>query len=96
VVFKAHGRTVGGPTIRNPFVAGAHYHVVLELVLDDIENVLDPALPLTAQTSRAALAFAREHGLAFYDALIVASSHRVRLRHAVQRETCSTAAPSAG
>ena len=46
----------------------------IELVLDDIDNALDPALPLTIQTHRAAVALARDHGLAFYDALIVASS----------------------
>jgi predicted nucleic acid-binding protein len=43
-------------------------------VLDDIEVVLDPARPLTATTARAALALARANGLAFYDALIVASA----------------------
>jgi predicted nucleic acid-binding protein len=43
-------------------------------VLDDIDNALDPAQPLTAQTCRSALALAGEHGLSFYDALIVASA----------------------
>jgi predicted nucleic acid-binding protein len=43
-------------------------------VLDDIDNALDPARPLTAQTCRSALALAGEHGLSFYDALIVASA----------------------
>jgi predicted nucleic acid-binding protein len=46
----------------------------IELVLDDIDNTLDPALPLTNLTSRAALTLARDHGLSFYDALIVASA----------------------
>src|SRR3954468_3968143 len=46
----------------------------IELVLNDIDNVLDPALPLTAGTGRVALGLARDHGLAFYDALIVASA----------------------
>ena len=46
----------------------------IELVLDDIDNALDPALPLTAATSRAALTLARDHGFAFYDALIVAAA----------------------
>jgi predicted nucleic acid-binding protein len=46
----------------------------IELVLDDIDNALDPALPLTAKTSRAALALARDHNLGFYDAQIVASA----------------------
>lgn len=46
----------------------------IELVFDDIDNALDPPLPLTTNTSRAALALARDHGFAFYDALIVAAA----------------------
>nr|WP_246820537.1 PIN domain-containing protein [Bradyrhizobium iriomotense] len=46
----------------------------IELVLDDIDNTLDPALPLTEKTSRAALALAQNDGFAFYDALIVAAA----------------------
>ena len=46
----------------------------IELVLDDIDNALEPALPLTAATTRAALALARDHGFAFYDALIIAAA----------------------
>ena len=46
----------------------------IELVFDDIDNALDPALPLTAKISRAALALARDDGFAFYDALIVAAA----------------------
>jgi predicted nucleic acid-binding protein len=46
----------------------------IELVLDDVDNALEPALPLTAATTRAALALARDHGFAFYDALIVAAA----------------------
>ncbi|KRQ15972.1 PIN domain-containing protein [Bradyrhizobium sp. DASA03076] len=46
----------------------------IELVLDDVDNALEPALPLTAATSRAALTLARDHGFAFYDALIVAAA----------------------
>ncbi|WP_024510288.1 PIN domain-containing protein [Bradyrhizobium sp. ARR65] len=46
----------------------------IELVLNDVDNALDPALPLTATTHRAALALARDHRLSFYDALIVASA----------------------
>lgn len=46
----------------------------IEHVFDDIDNTLDPALPLTATTSRAALALARDDGFAFYDALIVAAA----------------------
>jgi predicted nucleic acid-binding protein len=43
-------------------------------VLDDIDNALDPARPLTAQICRSALGLADEHRLAFHDALIVASA----------------------
>ncbi|MGY8637753.1 PIN domain-containing protein [Bradyrhizobium sp. 14AA] len=46
----------------------------IELLFDDIDNTLDPALPLTAKTSLAALALARNDGFAFYDALIVAAA----------------------
>jgi predicted nucleic acid-binding protein len=46
----------------------------IELVLDDVDTALEPALPLTAATTRAALALARDHGFAFYDALIVAAA----------------------
>ncbi|MBH5403024.1 PIN domain-containing protein [Bradyrhizobium sp. CNPSo 4010] len=46
----------------------------IELVLDDIDAALDPALPLTAATTRAALALARDHGFSYYDALIVAAA----------------------
>lgn len=46
----------------------------IELVLDDVDNALEPALPLTAATTRAALALARDHGFSFYDALIIASA----------------------
>jgi predicted nucleic acid-binding protein len=46
----------------------------IERVLDDVSNVLDPALPVTVATNRTAVAIARDHGLHFYDALIVASA----------------------
>ena len=46
----------------------------IELVLDDVDAALDPALPLTAATTRAALALARDHGFSFYDALIIAAA----------------------
>jgi predicted nucleic acid-binding protein len=46
----------------------------IALVLDDIDHALDPALPLTPATNRAALGLARDHTLAFYDALIIASA----------------------
>lgn len=43
-------------------------------VLDDVENVLDPVVALTTATTGAAVALANDHGLNFYDALIVASA----------------------
>lgn len=46
----------------------------IELVLDDVDNALEPAVPLTAATNRAALALARDHGFAFNDALILAAA----------------------
>ncbi|EJN07088.1 putative nucleic-acid-binding protein, contains PIN domain containing protein [Bradyrhizobium sp. YR681] len=46
----------------------------IELLFDDIDNTLDPALPLTAKTSRAALALVQNDGFAFYEALIVAAA----------------------
>jgi predicted nucleic acid-binding protein len=46
----------------------------IELVLDDIDNALDSELPLTAQTNRMALALARDHSIALYDALVVAAA----------------------
>lgn len=46
----------------------------IELVLDDVDNALEPAVPLTAATSRAALTLARDHGFSFYDALIIAAA----------------------
>jgi predicted nucleic acid-binding protein len=52
---------------------GISWHDI-ELVFDDIDNALDPACPLTAKISRAALALARDDGFAFDDALIVAAA----------------------
>ena len=46
----------------------------IELVLDDVDNALDMALPLTAATSRSAFALARDHGFSYYDTLIVAAA----------------------
>jgi predicted nucleic acid-binding protein len=46
----------------------------IALVLDDVENALDPALPLTSAMTRTALALARDHTLQFYDALTVAAA----------------------
>ena len=46
----------------------------VEDVLNDVTSVLEPALPLTVQSHVAAHGIAREDGLSFYDALIVASA----------------------
>jgi predicted nucleic acid-binding protein len=46
----------------------------IELALDDIGNVLEPAVPLTGAINRTALSLARDHGLQFYDALIVTAA----------------------
>ncbi len=63
--------------IREPSVRvgtlGRHWDDI-GLVLDDIGNALDPALPLTAKINRSAVALARDHSIAFYDALIVAAA----------------------
>jgi predicted nucleic acid-binding protein len=47
----------------------------IERALADVRDVLDPVvLPVTIETSMAAVCLARDHGLAFYDALIVAAA----------------------
>jgi predicted nucleic acid-binding protein len=43
-------------------------------VLADVRDALEPPLPLTAEIHEAGLALARDHGVAFYDALIVAAA----------------------
>jgi predicted nucleic acid-binding protein len=43
-------------------------------VLADVRDALDPPLPLTAETHEAGLALACDHGVAFYDALIVVAA----------------------
>lgn len=42
--------------------------------IDDALALVDPPLPLTVDTHTAAMSLARDHGLAFYDALIVAAA----------------------
>jgi predicted nucleic acid-binding protein len=42
--------------------------------VDDALALVDPPLPLTAALHEAARALARDHGFAFYDALIVAAA----------------------
>ncbi len=43
-------------------------------MLADVRDALDPPLPLTAEIHEAGLALASDHGVAFYDALIVAAA----------------------
>jgi predicted nucleic acid-binding protein len=47
---------------------------VIELAVLRFQDVFDEVLPLTADTHGAALALARDHRFAFYDALVVASA----------------------
>lgn len=51
-----------------------HGWAEIEKALDDFVLALDEVLAITFETHRAAVAIARDHGLAFYDALIVASA----------------------
>lgn len=46
----------------------------IEFAIVQFRTALDSILPLTVETHSAALGLARDHGLAFYDALIVASA----------------------
>jgi predicted nucleic acid-binding protein len=46
----------------------------IEFALDQFRLSFETILPLTVDTHAAALGFAREHGFAFYDALIVAAA----------------------
>jgi predicted nucleic acid-binding protein len=46
----------------------------VEAVLDDVRDAVDDVLPLSVETHSIALEIARDHGLSFYDALIVASA----------------------
>jgi predicted nucleic acid-binding protein len=47
---------------------------VIEAAVHSLRFRFPEIMPLTADTHAAALGFAREHGLAFYDALIVAAA----------------------
>jgi predicted nucleic acid-binding protein len=44
--------------------------------IEILRTLLDPPVPLTVELHEAAMARAREHGFAFYDALIVAAASR--------------------
>ncbi len=52
---------------------GLDWPRIIEAV-DDVLATVEFPLPLTLETHRAALTLARDHGLSFYDALIVASA----------------------
>ena len=43
-------------------------------VIDDVRAAIDEALPLTLSLHLSALEFARDHNVAFYDALILAAA----------------------
>ena len=43
-------------------------------VIEDVGDVLGPALPPTIETHAKAVALAGEHGFSFYDALVVAAA----------------------
>jgi predicted nucleic acid-binding protein len=47
---------------------------IIETALRSLRFLFPDILPLTSETHAAALELARDHGLAFYDALIVASA----------------------
>ena len=51
-----------------------HGWTEIEEAIEDVLALVAPPLPLTMETHRAALTLARDHTLAFYDALIVASA----------------------
>ncbi len=46
----------------------------IEEAVDDVIAIVDPVPPTTADVHRTALGLARDHGLSFYDALIVAAA----------------------
>jgi len=48
----------------------------IESALGVLRTLLDPPLPLTIDLHEAAVAHARDHGFAFYDALIIAAASR--------------------
>lgn len=52
---------------------GREWRSIIEAI-EDVCQALDPPAALTLDTHRAALGLARDHGFAFYDAVIVASA----------------------
>jgi predicted nucleic acid-binding protein len=65
----------------------------IESAISLIRDQFPDIVPLTADTHAAALGLARDHGFAFYDALIVAAALEARCD--IIPRTCGTAAPSA-
>ncbi|HZZ62529.1 MAG TPA: PIN domain-containing protein [Roseiarcus sp.] len=63
-------------------------------VIDDVRTALDEPLPLTLPLHLSALEFARDHNVAFYDALILAAAIEAGCEHSSAR-TCSMAGASA-
>jgi predicted nucleic acid-binding protein len=65
--------------VLNEFTSAArrklrHGWPLIELAIMQFRAVFDTILPLTAETHDAALVMARDDGLSFYDALIIASA----------------------
>jgi predicted nucleic acid-binding protein len=80
---KARALLAGGGKISaqvlNEFAAVAHRKLAknwneIEDALADVLDLLDPPAPLTLELHKMARALARDHGVSFYDALIVAAA----------------------
>ena len=80
---KAEALLAAGGTVSiqvlNEFVNVSHRKLgrkwpEIESALGILRTLLDPPLPITTELHEAALILARDHGLAFYDSLIVAAA----------------------
>jgi predicted nucleic acid-binding protein len=65
--------------VLNEFAAVAHRKLAkgwseIEAALADVLDLVDPPAPLTLEIHEAARALARDHGVSFYDALIIAAA----------------------
>lgn len=72
-------RGIASVQVLNEFVHVArrklrHEWPQIELALGLFRNALDDVVPVTMSTHAAAVGLARDHGLSFYDALIVAAA----------------------
>ena len=67
---------------------------MIEFALSQFKLSFEAIVPLTADTHAAAVGFAREHGLAFYDALIVAAGTEAGCDTLHSEGLCSTVARS--